>query len=127
MRFCSLGVTPVPRGLFRFLFRGEALQQSSDELLRVGGGLLLPGQQPLREDLVGRAEKDADGEPRVEILAELAAGDAVAQDVAEEAEVLDELAARKALDEPRAPAELDLKDGREVAVRPDELEVEVEE
>ena len=52
---------------------------------------------------------------------------AVAQDVAEEAEILDELAAREAFDEPGASPELDLEHGREVAVRADELEMEVHE
>src|SRR5512141_3048455 len=106
---------------------GEAAQESPHELLRVRARALFPGEQPLREDLVCGAEEDPNRETRVEVLAELAAGDAVAEHVAEDAEVLDELAPREALDEAGAAAELDLEDRGEVAIRADELEVEVDE
>src|ERR1039457_295826 len=128
MRSCSLGFSPAPLGdLQRTSRRGEAAQQRAPELFRVRDRLPLPPQQPLRENFVRGAEENAHGETGVEAAAELAARDAVAQDVAEEAEILDELAAREAFDEPRASPELDLEHRREVAVRAYELEMEVHE
>src|ERR1035437_517984 len=117
MRLCSLGSSPAPRGdLQRISGRGEAAQQRAHELFRVRDRLLLPRQQPLREDLVRGAKENADGEARLEIAAELAARDAGAQDIGEEPEVLDELAARETLDEPGAPPKHDLAHRREGAV-----------
>ncbi len=115
------------RGNLRLLFLRESSEQRAHELLRVRARPLVSGEQPLREDLVGGPEEDPHGEARVEVLAELAAGDAVAQHVAEDAKVLDELAPGEALDEAGAAAKLDLEDRGEVAVRADELEVEVDE
>src|SRR5262249_31094275 len=101
-------------------------EERVDEALARGRGLRLAGEQPLGEDLVRRAEEDAHCEARIEVLPELAALHPLADDGLEEPEVLDELRAREALDEPGAPPQLDLEDRRQVSVGGEVRDVDVE-
>src|SRR5512138_630674 len=125
MRLASTRRPPAAGGppVLRVVLAGEeTAEERPHELLRVGHGLRVAREEPLREDLVRRAEDDPDGDARLELLPELSRGDPLLQHPVEDAEVLGELAPREALDEPGAPAQLDLEDRREVAVLPDEGE-----